>query len=263
MMLDMIGHVPRQHPHQRRGKGGAGVFEHVGHPRAIAMLGQKVKPQHRLAQQDRHQPQPDQRRAGQQRQRRHAIAQPHPARLAHHPAARPRRDIVRHPPPQHQPPQQPHLRSPIGQARHMPQPLPPCLGLAALQFRVLAPRCWSSGDGPDGNSETIQRAATAPARTTRPTPSFNRSEAKGVLCVASCSSVNRKTRNTPCSGKTSGQSGKASAIHTPRRSDQRPVPGQMDQPGRGPTARTTRTFSAVQSRHKVPVIHPATFPNFR
>jgi hypothetical protein len=41
VVFDMKGHVPRQKAHHTRGECGSGVFEHIGHLRAIAMFGQK------------------------------------------------------------------------------------------------------------------------------------------------------------------------------------------------------------------------------
>ena len=40
VVFDVIGHIPRQKPHDAIGIGGAGVLKHVGDEGAAAMFGQ-------------------------------------------------------------------------------------------------------------------------------------------------------------------------------------------------------------------------------
>ena len=62
MVFCVIGHIPRQPTDRAGGECGAGVFEHVVAMRAQCVFGQKVKPQERLPQDHRQNPDPDQQR---------------------------------------------------------------------------------------------------------------------------------------------------------------------------------------------------------
>ena len=137
-MLDMIGHVPGEEPHQPRGERGPGVEEHVGDFFAIAMLGQKVKPQERLAQQDRDNPDPQQDGRPQKRQPGQQIAKRHAPRFGNDPGLCRLWHIVALDPSPDQRRQKPHLRDPVRQARDMPDPGPQGLGLGRGKLGVAA-----------------------------------------------------------------------------------------------------------------------------
>lgn len=66
MMLGMIGHIPRQHPHDPVGERGPRVLQHVSDRRAQTMFGQKVEPQKRLAHQEWDDPHPQKQRGDQE-----------------------------------------------------------------------------------------------------------------------------------------------------------------------------------------------------
>ena len=136
----MIGHVPRQPSHQRVGQGGAGVFQHVGDIGAAAMFGQQVKPQERLA--DKHRDQPDKQQRGRSEreacQQQREIGRQHDPRLVAHNISLPRRHEVILAAPRRIAHKGAHMADPHRNAGNMQEVLAPGFRLRRGQFGVLA-----------------------------------------------------------------------------------------------------------------------------
>ena len=63
VVLGMKRHVPRKKADDWPGEGRAAVLKHIGDKGTSAVLGHQIQPQKRLAEDDRHNPQPQQSQA--------------------------------------------------------------------------------------------------------------------------------------------------------------------------------------------------------
>lgn len=137
VMFGMIGHVPGQKPHRRRGQQGARIDQHVAAPFfAARMLRRQTGAQERRTDHKRRQHKGDEPAAGRKDRQQGCVNRRHPARLAHDRGALDLRRTGVPPAAGGVSKTRPHIPKPEGQAAQIPEITADARRLRRTELRV-------------------------------------------------------------------------------------------------------------------------------